>query len=373
MANTMKMTLLQMVQNILSAADSDEVNSISDTAESLQAANCVQQTYFNMIGKYDLPEHNQTFQLDSSANPLQPTLMTKPNGITRIEWIKYYDTNPANGQQNSQFGAYRHGVNTDITTVSGFFTSSTTSNTIGVGTLTFTVGSGLILSAGTLITASSGINSVTGTVTSYGGTTLVMLVTSFIGSGTYANWQFFLGGPNQAPGYIDVQILPIEQFMHLNQSFSNIDGDVGTFQLVVPNIASGVNQTFNINYFNDRRPSYCCIISNYYIIFDSFDNTQDSTLQPSKFMVYGWVYPTFTMLDSFVPNMDAQQVPLFLNEAKSLFFFENKQQPHTKAEEEISRQVQALQKWKALSGREGGNSYFTELPDFGRRGSWGGW
>lgn len=374
MSNTMKYTLLQYVQNILSAADSDEVNSISDTAESLQAANCVQQAYFNMLGKFDLPEHNQLFQLNASGNPLQPVLMTKPDGITRIEWVKYYDSNPSDGQQTGQFGAYSHDVNTDITTSPGFFATSTTSNTIALTSQAFTIAAGLTLSPGALITASSGVNSETGTLTSYAGTTLLMKVTSVIGSGTYANWNFFYGGANQAPGYIDVPVVPVQEFMHINQSITaDTEGNVGTMQLTVTNVASGQMQNFNINYFNDRRPSMCCILSNFYIVFDAYDSTQDSTLQQSKVMAYGWVYPTFTMSDSFVPSLDAQQVPLLLNEAKSLFFFEIKQQPHTKAEEEITRQVQALQKWKALSDRENGRTYFSELPNFGRTGAWGGY
>jgi hypothetical protein len=40
--NLEKMTLLEMTQNILSAMNSDEVNSITDTVESLQVAEEIQ-------------------------------------------------------------------------------------------------------------------------------------------------------------------------------------------------------------------------------------------------------------------------------------------------------------------------------------------
>ena len=134
-----------MVQSILSSMGSDEVNSISDTAESLQVADIIKQTYMNMLGRYDLPQHNQMFQLQASINPASPVLMTFPPGVTRIEWLKYLDTNPQDSTQVDQFGAYsKHDTNTDlVANANGWSTSSLSSNQITTGTLTFTVGSGL--------------------------------------------------------------------------------------------------------------------------------------------------------------------------------------------------------------------------------------
>ena len=44
-----KMTLLEMTQNILSAMDSDAVNSIGDTVESLQVADVIVETYYELF------------------------------------------------------------------------------------------------------------------------------------------------------------------------------------------------------------------------------------------------------------------------------------------------------------------------------------
>jgi hypothetical protein len=44
-----KMTLLEMTQDILSDMDSDEVNSINDSVESLQVAQIIKTTYFNIV------------------------------------------------------------------------------------------------------------------------------------------------------------------------------------------------------------------------------------------------------------------------------------------------------------------------------------
>ena len=87
----MQLTLLEMVQSILSSMGSDEVNSIGDTTESLQVADIIKQTYMNMLGRYDLPSHNQLFQLQASGDPASPVLMQFPAGVTRVEWLKYFD------------------------------------------------------------------------------------------------------------------------------------------------------------------------------------------------------------------------------------------------------------------------------------------
>ncbi len=68
--------------------------------------------------------------------------------------------------------------------------TSSTSNSIATGSKTFTVGSGLGYLAGDMVTAeySSG-NYMTGTVTSYSSTTLILNITTIVGSGTYASWK----------------------------------------------------------------------------------------------------------------------------------------------------------------------------------------
>ena len=82
-------TLNEMVQLILSAMDSDEVNSIEDTVESLQVANVIKGTYYDIATDLGLPEHETLFKLDPSGDTLKPALMTVPSNVTRINWIKY--------------------------------------------------------------------------------------------------------------------------------------------------------------------------------------------------------------------------------------------------------------------------------------------
>lgn len=165
------------------------------------------------------------------------------------------------------------------------------------------------------------------------------------------------------PGYGYVTILPVQQFVDMTNSFNPENS--GVEQFTFTNSENGFPGTFTFYYKNDKQPQFCTILSNYFVIFDGYDVTQDSTLQASKSMAYGLVTPVWRNEDTFIPNLDEEQVPLLLNEAKSLAFFEMKQMIHTKAEQEAKRQWSSVQKDKS---KHDSPSYFNQLPDFGRRG-----
>lgn len=84
----MKYTLLEMTQQILYSLDGDEVNSITDSAESTAVAKIIQECYWDLVGQLDLPEHYDFFQLDATSSA-SPTLMTLPDGINTLDWVKY--------------------------------------------------------------------------------------------------------------------------------------------------------------------------------------------------------------------------------------------------------------------------------------------
>jgi hypothetical protein len=239
---------------------------------------------------------------------------------------------------------------------------------VGTGTETFIVGSGLSINTNDtafIVPVNTTGILMSGTVASYSGTTLIINVTNAIGVGTYSNWQISQSGAFTGPIYKEVQILPVEDFIVMVNSIGpNITGDVGQFKFATTENATGMPMNFDFYYMNDKQPQYCCIIGNQYIIFDSFDNTQDDTLQSSKTMCWGWVYPPLVMSDNAYPPIEDQTFPLFLNDAKALAFYELKKMPHQRAEEEVGRQVVSLQKWKAIANKPG---YFDELPNFGRR------
>lgn len=281
----MKFTLLEMTQNILSRMSSDEVNSIGDTAEAQQVATIIQNKYFDIINRVNLPEHDQLVQLDPSIDQTQPVLMYVPAGIADIKTIKYFDSNVLDGNQPN---TSEHDLNVDLKPTAA----------------------------------------ATGT----------------------------------PPGYQYVTILPVEQFIDMINRFNPSELNVESFSFSDNSNNFPGNYTFY--YKNDRQPCYCTILSNYYVIFDSFDSTQDSTLQGSKTMAMGRVIPTFTMTDGFIPNLAEEQFQLLLNEATALAFYELKQQPHQLASMEVNRGWSTVQKNKAVVNRP---TYFNELPNFGRR------
>lgn len=100
-----------MTQSILSSLSSDEVNSYSDTSESMQVSEIIRQTYFNLVSRAQLPVSKEIFQLTPSADASLPVLMYRPDNISNIEWIKYFDAS-STSDTNSDF---IHDLNVDLT------------------------------------------------------------------------------------------------------------------------------------------------------------------------------------------------------------------------------------------------------------------
>lgn len=96
----MKMTLLEMTQNILSALDSDEVNSISDTIESLQVAYVIKETFDEQFNNIQVPELKGLIQIDGLGDVLKPNYMRVPDNVKDFHWIKYMDARNNNRYKN---------------------------------------------------------------------------------------------------------------------------------------------------------------------------------------------------------------------------------------------------------------------------------
>jgi hypothetical protein len=103
-----KMTLLDMVQDIMSDMDSDEVNSINDTAESLQVAQIVKTSYYNIIDGKDFAWMYELFQLDSSGTNDRPTHMAIPDDIIDLKWIKYNNKKTTDTKNKYQKITYKN-------------------------------------------------------------------------------------------------------------------------------------------------------------------------------------------------------------------------------------------------------------------------
>lgn len=227
----MKQTLLEIVQQLLSSMDSDEVQSISDTTESYQIAVLLKQLYYDIAIDLGLSEHEGLFELNASIDPTKPTIMTVPNNVLRVDWIKY-DTKK---------------------------TTDTMSD------------------------------------------------------------------------YKMVNFMCLPDFLEMMENFRNN-------QEAVEYTFTNNNESFTSVYRNDKFPDWYTTVDDDLILFDSYVAAEDSTLVKAKTMCYGLTYPTFSLTDNFVPDLNPQHFSYYINRAKVRAFAELKQTANPEAAAEARRQ-----------------------------------
>lgn len=113
------------------------------------------------------------------------------------------------------------------------------------------------------------------------------------------------------PNWTPLQYKTLDEFIPIMSSYDVTDTNVGTMSL---SINGG---TFNFKYRKDRDPIYYTSADDRTIVFDSYDIDKESTLQKVKTLVYGGILPTFDMTNTFIPDLDARQFQLLLQEAKA--------------------------------------------------------
>lgn len=85
----MKMTLLEITQDILNDMSSDFVNSIDDTEESQQVAQIIKSTYMAMMSNRNWPHLKGTVALTSYGDSALPTHMRVVEDIKELVFINY--------------------------------------------------------------------------------------------------------------------------------------------------------------------------------------------------------------------------------------------------------------------------------------------
>ena len=98
----MKFTLLEMVQEILSDMDSDEVNSIEDTVEAEQVATIVKSAYLAMMSNRDWPHLRKGITITSFSDVAKPTHMKLPEAVKEVCFINYNTISFGDTKQNYQ-------------------------------------------------------------------------------------------------------------------------------------------------------------------------------------------------------------------------------------------------------------------------------
>jgi hypothetical protein len=262
----MKLTLLEMVQQILLSMDGDEVNDIDETPESAAVARIVREAFYDIAGTLDLPEHHDIFKLEATGAST-PTTMTLPSDVMSVEWIKY------------------NNIADDATD----------------------------------------------------------------------------------PVYLEVDFMPFKRFVEYVNSWDIDDDDnVQTYTLTGSNSAD----TTTLKCRQDAMPRWWTTPDDYQILFDGFDEDEDANLQASKTMCYGLIAPTFTLSNSFTPDLDHAGFNMLLNEAKAQCFADLKQSVNPRAERKARRNWIETQKKKRNLGYPNERSYNSNhqtYPNYGRK------
>lgn len=160
------------------------------------------------------------------------------------------------------------------------------------------------------------------------------------------------------PNYKEVTYVPFKDFLIMQQSLPSTESNVASMSFEVD------GDTFETVYLNDKMPTYYTALSGNIVIFDSYRNDVDITLQKSKTLCTGLVYPDFQLIDSFVPPLNPDQFSYFINRAKVRAFAEIKQAPNQEAVSESRNQKIIVQKRKRRTPEL---SEFDRLPKYGRK------
>jgi len=102
---------------------------------------------------------------------------------------------------------------------------------------------------------------------------------------------------------------------------------------------------------NNKQPEYYTSFDDKHLVMDSYDASVDTTLTTAKSRAYGTTYPTFTIDDNFVPDIDEHLFPYLLAESKSVSFSLLAGGADQKIEQQARRQKSYLQNDKYRSQR----------------------
>lgn len=92
----MKQTLLEMVTDILNDLDSDQVNSINDTVESMQVAQIIKSCYLEIISNRNWPHLRKLIQLNAANDLTKPNYLVVPDNVKEVITLQY-DTHKVDG------------------------------------------------------------------------------------------------------------------------------------------------------------------------------------------------------------------------------------------------------------------------------------
>lgn len=78
------------------------------------------------------------------------------------------------------------------------------------------------------------------------------------------------------------------------------------------------NGSTKIRVGNNEDPRYYTSFDDTYVVFNSYDNAVEDTLQSSKVRAYGTMIPSFSLSDAYTPDIDIDYFPYLIAESKSV-------------------------------------------------------
>jgi hypothetical protein len=256
----LKYSLLDLTQRILQSIKGEEVNTISDTAESLAVVGIIKECYYTLIAEKDLPEQKTLFQLDASGDNTKPVLMTIPDDVYALEWVRY---NVADTGDSSEWREMEW-----------------------------------------------------------------LSLDDFL---------YIVGGLDSTATYVDEMTISLK----------------------------GDNLVFK--YRNDVAPRFYTTIDDTRLLFDAYDNTNDTTLQSAKTQCYGVKLTAWSDTDDFELELDAQQYVMILKEAKTMAWQELKSIDNVLAAKQARQiRIQAESK-KNRANYKKFKYYYDQYPNYGRK------
>lgn len=249
----MKMSILEMVQDIANDIDSDEINSIDDTTESQQIAQIIKSTYFSLMHVRNWRGNKQLLGLTASGDNALPTHFYLPDNLSELVLVNYDCVRTGQTQR------------------------------------------------------------------------------------VYRNMKY----------------LYPDEFLRRQNELNTDNDNVDIIQ-----DPTGVELLIR----NDIPPTYWTSFDDKAMVFDAYDKLVDDTLKTSKCQALGYVTPSWSMVDDFVPVLPEEAFSLLLEESKSATSLKLRQVADQKAEQRAQEQDRWLSRkqWRTKGG--------VRYPSYGRKG-----
>ena len=103
-----KLTLLEMVQDILGAMESDIVNSVSDTEQAKLVTREIRNVYYQLIAQKDTPEIKELTRLEALGDIDKPNYLKIPAGYKDLHNLQYDHSDTINSNPEMRKIEYLH-------------------------------------------------------------------------------------------------------------------------------------------------------------------------------------------------------------------------------------------------------------------------